>query len=94
MVDRLGDEHLPADGLARHAGGVVHGGAEEVLRVPDRIAGVDADAHPDGRRVIREDATDLLLDGLGTRDGSASAREREHRPVALGLHDGPAVGSR
>src|SRR4030095_7552693 len=43
------DEDLPALGLRGDARRLDHGSAEEVVGLLDRLAGVEADAHPDRR---------------------------------------------
>src|SRR5216684_9423926 len=44
VADDLGDQDLAAPGLAGHARGDVDRGAEDVTRLFDDLAGVDADA--------------------------------------------------
>src|SRR6185369_1086067 len=49
LMDSRRNEDLAADSLARDPRGIVHGGAEEVLRVLDGVPGMDADPHANGR---------------------------------------------
>src|SRR5262245_45539864 len=47
LPDEIRDENLPTERLACNPRGVVNGGAEEAIRLLDRITRVNADPDPD-----------------------------------------------
>ena len=49
FAHEIGDEHLAPEGVARDTRRVVHGGAEEVVRLMQRVAGLKADPDADRR---------------------------------------------
>src|SRR5262245_61550060 len=59
LPNEIRDENLSTEGLARNPRGVVDRGAEEAVRLMDRITRVNADPDPDGGRVIGECRRDL-----------------------------------
>src|SRR5260370_608982 len=90
LANDLGNEHLPALGLARHARGHVDSRAEEVARLLDDLAGVDADADPEPAVWVRLAVVgDRSLDVERALDRVPRRAEAHHHAVAETL-DAPS----
>src|SRR5262249_12128489 len=84
LADHRRHDDLTAARLARNTGGKDHGFAEEPLRLLDRFAGVQANAHPNqllgmGGAVCRE----RLLDRNRAAEPGEGVREGEEEAVTL-----------
>src|SRR5580765_7872655 len=84
LADRRRHDDLTAARLARNTGGEDHGLAEEPLRLLDRFAGVQANAHPN--RLVGMDGAvfgERLLDRDRAAEPIESVREGEEEAVTL-----------
>ncbi len=76
--DRLGDDDGVGLGALAQAGRHLHGGAEQVVAVGDRLAGIDADAHLQLLPAGQVEGLERLLDGAGAVH--RRQRRRRRRP--------------
>src|SRR5260370_417485 len=78
-----GDQDLAALGLAGHARGHVDGGAEDIARLLDHLAGVETDADLElALRILLAVFGDSALDRDGAFDCMPARPEAHHDPVA------------
>src|SRR5439155_27184616 len=83
LADDVGDEDLAGPRMGGDPRRGLHGAAEKVLALRDRLARIETDAHPDrGVGLVRVVSRDSLLHGDGALDGARSRPERGHDAVA------------
>ena len=90
--DDVGDQDLARLGLGAQPGGELDGGAEQVVRLLDRLAGGDADAHDD--RIVgvrRHLVARSPLDLAGAADGAAGERNAAMMPSPVCLTSRPRL---
>src|SRR3990172_8448196 len=89
----VGGQYLSRLGVRAHSSGQLDGGAEQVLVLGDRLAGVEADAHADWLLPLCVvAASEGLLDSDRALQGMRGGGERRHDAVARVLDLIGAVG--